>query len=123
LHGDYHRFLWKGIGAMAIQKLSAVLNPEPQRIPAEEGSGAGVSSWAMAPRSDSLAGKTLYLVNQGFGGSDLFMKELQAWFAEHMPTVKTIVRRKTGFIFRDDTSDLWKEIKEKGDAVIFGVAG
>jgi hypothetical protein len=103
--------------------LSTVLNPEALRIPASEGSGAGVSSWSMAPRPDSLNGKTVYLVNQGFGGSDLFMEQFKAWFAENMPTVRTVAKRKTGFIFRDDTSDLWKEIKEKGDAVIFGVAG
>jgi hypothetical protein len=51
------------------------------------------------------------------------MEQFQAWFAENMPAVKTVLKRKTGFIFRDDTKDLWKEIKEKGDAVIFGVAG
>ena len=108
---------------MATRVFSAVLNPEAERTPASEGSGAGAPSWTMAPRLDSLDGKTVYLVNQGFGGSDLFMEQLQAWFAENMPTVKIVQRRKTGFIFRDDTSDLWKEIKEKGDAVIFGVAG
>lgn len=108
---------------MATQRLLTVLNPEVQRIPATDGSGAGTPSWSMAPRPDTLNGKTLYLVNQGFGGSDLFMEQLQAWFAENMPAVKTVVRRKTGFIFRDDTTDLWKEIKEKGDAVVFGVAG
>ena len=108
---------------MANQLLTAVLNPEAQRTPASEGSGAGKLSWSMAPRLNSLNGKTVYLVNQGFGGSDLFMEQFQAWFAQNMPTVKTVVKRKTGFIFRDDTSDLWKEIKERGDAVIFGVAG
>src|SRR5512135_2629685 len=108
---------------MATRELTVVLNPEAQRTPASEGSGAGASSWSMAPRLDNLNGKTVYLVNQGFGGSDLFLEQFRAWFAENMPAVKTVVRRKTGFIFRDDTSDLWKEIKEKGDAVIFGVAG
>ena len=108
---------------MATRVLSAVMNPEAQRTPATEGSGAGVPSWSMAQRLDTLNGKTVYLVNQGFGGSDLFMEQFQAWFAEHMPTVKIVLRRKTGFIFRDDTTDLWKEIKEKGNAVIFGVAG
>jgi len=108
---------------MATRVLTAPLNPEAYRTPASEGSGAGVPSWVMAPRPDSLNGKTVYLVNQGFGGSDLFMQQLQAWFAENMPTVKTVLKRKTGFIFRDDTTDLWKEIKERGDAVIFGVAG
>jgi hypothetical protein len=108
---------------MATPNLNSVLNPEAQPIPATEGSGAGDASWVMAPRLDSLNGKTVYLVNQGFGGSDLFMEQFQAWFAQNMPTVKTVLRRKTGFIFRDDTSDLWKEIKEHGHAVIFGVAG
>jgi hypothetical protein len=108
---------------MATQILSAVLNPEAQRTPVSEGSGAGAPSWSMAPRLDSLNGKTVYLVNQGFGGSALFMEQFQAWFAENMPTVKIVSKRKTGFIFRDDTTDLWTEIKEKGDAVIFGVAG
>ena len=108
---------------MTAQMLSTILSPEAQRTPVLEGAGAGVPSWSMAPRLNSLNGKTVYLVNQGFGGSDLFMEQLQAWFAENMPAVKTVSKRKTGFIFRDDTSDLWKEIKEKGDAVIFGVAG
>jgi len=108
---------------MATQTLSAVLNPEAQRTPVSDGAGSGVPSWSMAPRLDTLNGKTVYLVNQGFGGSDLFMEQFGAWFAENMPAVKTVLKRKTGFIFRDDTTDLWKEIKEKGDAVIFGVAG
>ncbi len=108
---------------MAIQSRFVVLNPEAQRTPASEGAGAGAPSWQMAQRLDSLNGKTVYLVNQGFGGSALFMEQLQAWFAQHMPTVKTVVKRKTGFIFRDDTKDLWKEIKANGDAVVFGVAG
>jgi hypothetical protein len=108
---------------MPAQKFSKVLNPDAQRIPATEGCGVGAPAWSMAPRLDSLNGKTVYFVNQGFGGSDLFMEQLRDWFAENMPTVKTVLKRKTGFIFRDDTSDLWKEIKAKGDAVIFGVAG
>jgi hypothetical protein len=108
---------------MAARNLMVALNPEAQRAPASEGSGAGAQSWSMAPRLDSLNGKTVYFVNQGFGGSDVFMEQFQTWFAQNMPAVKTVLKRKTGFIFRDDTADLWKEIKEKGDAVIFGVAG
>lgn len=108
---------------MASSSLVTVFNPEAERTPATEGSGAGVPVWQMAPRLDSLTGKTVYLVNQGFGGSDLFMEQFQSWFAENMPSVKTVLKRKTGFIFRDDTTDLWKEIKANGDAVIFGVAG
>lgn len=108
---------------MATKSLLKVFNPEADRIPITDESVTGASSWSMAPRPDSLNGKTIYLVNQGFGGSDLFMEQFQSWFADNMPTVRTVLRRKTGFIFRDDTKDLWKEIKEKGDTVIFGVAG
>ena len=108
---------------MATKKLLAILNPEARRIPAGEGSGSGVASWSMAPRPASLDGKTVYLVNQGFGGSAVFMEQLHAWFVEHMPTVKTVIRRKPGFIFRDDNKDLWQEIKQNGAGVIFGVAG
>lgn len=108
---------------MATKSLTTVFNPEADRIPISDESVTGVSTWSMAPRLDSLEGKTVYLVNQGFGGSELFMKQFQEWFADNMPTVKTVLRRKTGFIFRDDTKDLWEEIREKGNAVIFGVAG
>jgi hypothetical protein len=108
---------------MVSQKLVRVLNPEADRIPVPNDSFAATPTWTMAPRLESLQGKTVYLVNQGFGGSDLFMRQFQSWFSENMPDVTTILKRKTGFIFRDDTKDLWEEIKEKGDAVIFGVAG
>jgi hypothetical protein len=77
----------------------------------------------MAPRLDDLKGKTVYLVDTGFGGSGKFLDQVQAWFAEHMTSVTTVRRKKTGNIFRDDTKDLWNEIKEKGHAAILGVAG
>ena len=44
----------------------------------------------LAPRLGTLDGKTVYLVDCRFADSDLFLKQMQAWFAEHMPAVKTI---------------------------------
>jgi hypothetical protein len=76
-----------------------------------------------AGRLDSLEGKTVYLVDTGFGGSYNFMLQLQKWFAEHMPSVTTIRKRKSGSVFMDDNNTLWEEIKEKGDAAVVGVAG
>ena len=103
---------------MTNQKLTAVLNPEAQRTPASEGSGAGVQSWNMAPRLDSLNGKTVYLVNQGFGGSDLFMEQFQAWFAENMPSVKTeMIRWREPF---EDDPDASEVIRANADAAILG---
>jgi hypothetical protein len=77
----------------------------------------------LAKRLDTLENKTLYLVDIGFGGGSAFMQEVQRWFAEHMPSVTTVYKRKPGHVFSDDDHSLWKEIKAKGDAVILGVAG
>lgn len=76
-----------------------------------------------AKRLDTLENKTVYLVDTGFGGSYNFMLQLQKWFTEHMPNVKTIRKRKPGNVFMDDNDTLWEEIKDKGDAAVVGVAG
>jgi hypothetical protein len=76
----------------------------------------------MAPRLDTLDGKTVYLVDIGFGGGYEFLIEMQDWFSKNKPSVKTVLKRKTGNMFMDD-ADLWAEIKEKGDAVVLGVGG
>jgi hypothetical protein len=109
---------------MATQVMSAVLNPEGSRtITSDDASQSKRSFYAMAPRLDTLNGKTVYLVDTGFGGSGKFLDEMQSWLKEHMPAVRTVRRRKPGNVFRDDTKDLWHEIKERGDAAILGVAG
>jgi hypothetical protein len=77
----------------------------------------------LANRLDTLENKTLYLVDIGFGGGSNFMLEVQRWFAEHMPSVTTVFRRKPGHVFSYEDNELWKEVKAKGDAVIIGVAG
>jgi len=74
----------------------------------------------LAPRMNSLDGKTIYMVDIGFNNGDVFFQQMQRWFQEHMPSVKTIYRRKIGAYPQDDP-DLWKEIKAAGAAVIMGV--
>jgi hypothetical protein len=74
-------------------------------------------------RLDTLENKTVYMVDIGFGGGYNFMLQLQKWFTENMPSVTTIVKRKPGQVFMDDRNDLWEEVKEKGHAVVLGVAG
>jgi len=74
-------------------------------------------------RLDTLEDKTVYLVDIGFGGGYNFMLQLQKWFTENMPSVTTVVKRKPGQVFMDDRNDLWEEVKEKGHAVVLGVAG
>ena len=76
----------------------------------------------LAPRLDTLNGKTVYLVDVGFGGGYEFLEEVVSWLSRKMPAVKTILRRKRGNMFLDDP-ELWAEVKDKGHAVIFGVGG
>jgi hypothetical protein len=70
-----------------------------------------------------LENKTIYLVDIGFGGGYNFMQRLQKWFGDNIPSVTTVIRRKPGRVFADDNNELWEEVKEKGHAVILGVAG
>lgn len=74
----------------------------------------------MAPRLDSLNGKTVYLVDTGFHGSDTLLHEVEGWFNRNMPQVTIVFRRKAGPYAEDDPA-LWKEIKEKGNAVIMAI--
>lgn len=76
----------------------------------------------MAPRLASLDNRTVYLVDTGFAGSHEFMEEVQAWFARNKPSVRTVLHHKKTGMFTDDP-ELWAQIKQKGDAVIFGVGG
>ncbi len=79
-----------------------------------------LQSMHMAKRLPTLDGKTVYLVETGFMGAKEFMEEVQAWFARNKPKVKTVFRSKGNNTFANEPV-LWQEIKEKGDAVVFGV--
>lgn len=74
----------------------------------------------MAPRLDTLDGKTVYLVDLRFDDSDRLLWQMQAWFSEHMPLVKTVFVQKRG-VYTEDDPELFGEIKEKGDAAILAV--
>jgi len=74
----------------------------------------------LAARLDTLDGKTVYLVDCRFDDSDVFLKQLQAWFAEHMPAVKTVFKPISSVYLKDDPAT-WKEIQAQGDAAIVGV--
>ncbi|HEV8440646.1 MAG TPA: hypothetical protein VGT40_21365 [Methylomirabilota bacterium] len=74
----------------------------------------------LAPRLSALDGKTIYLVDCRFDDSDVFLKQMQAWFGEHLPAVKTVFKPISSVYLKDDPAT-WEEIKAKGDAAIVGV--
>ena len=105
---------------MEVELRFAVMSPEGQSTGVER---PAPPQRSLAKRLDTLENKTVYLVDTGFGGSYRFMQQLQKWFSEHMPSVTTIRKRKSGGVFMDDTTDLWEEIKAKGHASVSGVGG
>ena len=74
----------------------------------------------LAPRLASLEGKTIYLVDARFDDSELLLREMQGWFADHMPGVKTKLVQLSSVYTKDDPRT-WEEIKRNGDAAIIGV--
>jgi hypothetical protein len=103
--------------AASTGRLITVLNPAiteklAERVP-------------LAPRLDTLEGKTLYIVDMNYEGmlGTPVLGEIPAWFAKNMPSVKVTLKLKSGSYISDDPA-LWKEIAaHKADGVILGVAG
>ncbi len=79
-----------------------------------------VSRQTPAARLDGLDGKTVYLVDCRFDDSDIFLGQMQAWFAQHLPRVRTLVKRISNVYLNDDPTT-WEEIKARGSAAILGV--
>jgi hypothetical protein len=104
-----------GSTAFSSEATFRVLNPTPpnrmvDRVP-------------LTPRLDTLEGKTIFMVDIGWGGEHTapsIYREMTAWFAQNIPSVKIEYRYGA---WMQDQSKLLKEIAEKGDAAIFGIAG
>jgi hypothetical protein len=79
-----------------------------------------ITSHPMASRLDGLDGKTVYLVDCRYDDSNYFVEQLQASFAEHFPSVKTVPVELATVLEQDDPG-LWKQIQENGDAAVLGV--
>jgi hypothetical protein len=85
-----------------------------------KGTPPSIQLFPLAPRLSTLDGKTIYLVDTGFQGGDILLQQMQKWFQQNMPTVKTVYRRKAGVYFEDDPA-LWQEIKTHGNAAIMAI--
>jgi hypothetical protein len=101
----------------SADKLITVLNPIVE--------SKMVERLPLSPRLDTLEGKTIYMVDINWGGPDAaysMYEEMTAWFAQNIPSVKTVLRRVQGS-YSQDQPELWKEIAAKGNAAIVGISG
>jgi hypothetical protein len=73
-----------------------------------------------APRPETLDGKTVYLVDCRFDDSIELLKQVQAWFAEHMPSVTTKLVSLSAYYGHDDP-ETWKKIRADRGVAIVGV--
>ena len=79
----------------------------------------------LSPRLDTLEGKTLYLVDISWGGPEAaysVFEEMRDWFAQKVPSLKVVIKRKAGMYSVDDPA-LWKEIAKNGNAALIGISG
>ncbi|HXX43124.1 MAG TPA: hypothetical protein VEJ38_00240 [Candidatus Acidoferrales bacterium] len=86
-----------------------------------KGTPPPIQLYSMAPRASSLDGKTIYVVDAtSFDGSETLLKNMQAWFQQNMPSVKTVFRKKAG-VYAEDDPKLWAEIKANAYATIMAI--
>jgi hypothetical protein len=100
-------------GPVVMPKIT-VLNPM--------GTPPPIKLIAQAKRLDTLDGKTIYLINTGYIGTDRFMDEVAKWFKANYPKTNIVYKdNKSGAGLSSLSDALWAEIAEKGDACIVGL--
>jgi hypothetical protein len=85
-----------------------------------KGTPPPVTLSSMAPRLDTLEGKTIYMVDTGFFGGGALLQGMQVWFRQNLPSVQTVFRKKAG-VYAEDDPNLWAEIKAHGNAAIMAI--
>jgi hypothetical protein len=101
----------------AAKPLITVLNPEIE--------SKKVDRVPLSPRLNTLEGKTLYLVDINWGGPEAaysVFEEMQSWFAQNIPSLKIVIKKKAGMYSTDDPA-LWKEIAKNANAALIGISG
>ncbi|MEU6701372.1 UGSC family (seleno)protein [Pseudonocardia sp. NPDC046786] len=74
----------------------------------------------LADRGPSLEGRPVFLVDSRFDDSGELLRQVDAWFGEHLPTVRTTPVQLSGTYATDDPQ-LWERIAGEGGVAILGV--
>jgi hypothetical protein len=78
-----------------------------------------VTGKRLAPRLLGLDDKVVFLVDCLFDNSDVFMQQLQQWFAQHLPTVRIrSIKPRESWV---DDPEMRETVVREGDAAILGV--
>ena len=88
------------------------------------GTAPDVQRKRQARRLNTLEGKTIYFVNDGFPGSDNLLYEAMDWFKAKYPKTNVVYRYKSqagGGGFDAEDPALWEEMNQKADAMVIGV--
>lgn len=101
----------QGKAESVVQKIT-VLNPM--------GTPPPIKLKPMPPRLNTLEGKTIYVIDQGYLGTDNLLKEMIVWLEREYPKTQFVFKR-LGMSMGPQPPPLFAEIKEKGDAVIMAL--
>ena len=82
------------------------------------GTPPAIQAKQMAPRLDTLDGKTIYFVNTGYIGTDRLMAVMTDWFKANYPKTNIVMARGSMTSIPQAVMD---EIGEKADAAIVGL--
>jgi hypothetical protein len=78
-----------------------------------------VTGKRLAPRLESLDGRTIYLVDCLFDNSEVFMNQLLGWFGEHLPAVDVrMIKPRQSWV---DDPEMRATVAADGDGAILGV--
>ena len=73
------------------------------------------------PRISDLKDKVVYCVSQHVRGTDIFVRKVAELLPAYASGVKAVYVDKPDF-FSTDVPELWHEIAEKADAIIYAAA-
>jgi len=74
-----------------------------------------------APRLDTLDGKTIYLLSNGYPNSQNVLYEMVDWFKANYPKTTFEYRHMPSAMSGRADPAIWEEMKEKADAMILGI--
>jgi len=103
----------KSAAAQSSTEKITVLNPLGMPPP--------VTLRPQAPRLDTMDGKTIYLLSNGYPNSENVLLEMVDWFKTNYPKTTFEYRHMPSAMGGRADPAIWEEMKEKADAMILGI--